>query len=242
MSALAYLEKYAECSDSTYVQSNIKSLQKIKVLYDLHHAEKEKEELRQENIEQRAWIIIVMITMAVVIGVAIQYSRMKKETARRQEEILRNVYEEQYRKSKQHIDDNKQVIKELEEKMNSIQQEKDVLCKELLLVQKEKLEQANQAVEILQKQQALLEEALRKSDIYASCYQAIEDSTVALTGTDWRKLEQVVNETYDNFTNRLFVLHPSITTIELRICMLLKIRLPASAISQLICRTKVLFL
>lgn len=113
-----------------------------------------------------------------------------------------------------------------------------MLCKELLLVQKEKLEQANQAVEILQKQQALLEEALRKSDIYASCYQAIEDSTVALTGTDWRKLEQVVNETYDNFTNRLFVLHPSITTIELRICMLLKIRLPASAISQLICRTQ----
>ena len=31
--ALAYLEKYAECSDSTYVQSTIKSLQKIKVLY-----------------------------------------------------------------------------------------------------------------------------------------------------------------------------------------------------------------
>ena len=238
VSALAYLEKYAECSDSTYVQSNIKSLQKIKVLYDLHHAEKEKEELRQENIEQRAWIIIVMITMAVVIGVAIQYSRMKKETARRQEGILRNVYEEQYRKSKQHIDDNKQVIKELEEKMNSIQQEKDVLCKELLLVQKEKLEQTNRAVETAQRQQALLEEALRKSDIYASCYQAIEDSTVALTGTDWRKLEQVVNDTYDNFTNRLFVLHPSITTIELRICLLLKIRLPASAISQLICRTQ----
>ena len=55
----------------------------------MHHAEKEKEELRQENIEQRAWIIYVMITMAVVIGVAIQYSRMKKEKARRQEDILR---------------------------------------------------------------------------------------------------------------------------------------------------------
>ena len=65
--ALAYLEKYAECSDSTYAQSNIKSLQKIKVLYDLHHMEKEKEELRQENAKQRAWIICVMVTMAVLL-------------------------------------------------------------------------------------------------------------------------------------------------------------------------------
>lgn len=236
--ALAYLEKYAECSDSTYAQSNIKSLQKIKVLYDLHHMEKEKEELRQENAKQRAWIICVMVTMAVVVGVTIQYNRMKKEAACKQEEVLRNIYEEQYRKSKQYIESNKQVIKELEGKIDSIQQEKDMLCKELLLVQKEKLEQTNQAIETLQKQQALLEEALRKSDIYAYCYQAIENPTIVLTGSDWKKLEQVVNETYDGFTNRLFILHPSITTIELRICLLLKIRLPASAISQLICRTQ----
>lgn len=171
----------------------------------MHHAEKEKEELRQENIEQRAWIIYVMITMAVVIGVAIQYSRMKKEKARRQEDILRNIYEEQYRKSKQYIESNKQIIKELEEKIESIQQEKDVLCKELLLVQKEKLEQTNRAVETAQRQQTLLEEALRKSDIYVYCYRAIEDSTIALTSTDWKKLEQIVNDTYDDFTNRLFV-------------------------------------
>ena len=113
-----------------------------------------------------------------------------------------------------------------------------MLHKELLLVQKEKLEQTNQAIEISQKQQVLLEEALRKSDIYVYCYRAIEDSSITLTGSDWQKLEQVVNETYDNFTNRLFILHPSITTIELRICLLLKIGLPASAISQLICRTQ----
>lgn len=236
--ALTYLERYAEYSDSAYMQSDIKSLQKIKVLYDLHRIEKEKEELRQENAKQRAWIICAMVTMAVVVGVAIQYNRIKKEKARKQEDLLRNIYEEQYRKSKQYIENNRQNIKELEEKIDSIQQEKDVLHKELLLVQKEKLEQTNQAIETSQKQQVLLEEALRKSDIYVYCYRAIEDSSITLTGSDWKKLEQVVNETYDNFTNRLFILHPSITTIELRICLLLKIGLSASAISQLICRTQ----
>lgn len=187
--ALAYLEEYAECSDSAYIQSNIKSLQKIKVLYDLHRIENEKEELRQENAKQRAWIICVMVTMAVVIGIAIQHSRVKKEVARKQEAVLRNVYEEQYRKSKQYIESNKQLIKELEEKIDSIQQEKDVLHKELLLIQKEKLEQTNQAIETSQKHQALLEEALRKSDIYAYCYRAIEDSSIILTNADWKTLK-----------------------------------------------------
>lgn len=236
--ALNYLEKYAECSDSLHLQSNMKALQKIKSLYDLRLTEQEKEELRQENTKQRIWIIIVMVTLAAVIGVAIQYNRVKKEAARKQEEMLRNVYEEQYRKSQLYIDDNKQKIKELEERIDSIQQEKDALNKELLVVQKEKLEQTNQAVETFQKQQALLEEALRKSEIYACCYQAIENPTITFTATDWKQLQRAVDEAYDNFTSRLFVLHPSITTIELRICLLLKIRLPISTISQLVCRSQ----
>lgn len=236
--ALIYLEKYAEYSDSIYTKSNVKSLQKIKILYDLHHIEKEKEDLHQENEEQRVWIICIMVTMAMVIGVAIQYSRVKKETIRKQKEMLQAIQEGQYRKSRRYIDDNKKIIKELAEKIGSIQQEKDALHKELLLIQKEKLEQTNKAIETSQKQQVLLEETLRKSDIYAYCYQAIGNPSITLTGTDWEKLEQVVNDAYDSFTNRLFVLHPSITAMELHICLLLKIQLPTSAISQLVCRTQ----
>ena len=41
-----------------------------------------------------------------------------------------------------------------------------------------------------------------------------------------------------NFTNKLFILHPSITKMELRICLLLKIKIPVSTISQLVCRTQ----
>lgn len=236
--ALAYLEKYVVYSDSAYAQSNIKSLQRFKVLCDLHYTEEEKEGLRHENNQQRVWIICIMITLAVVIGIAIQNNLMKKEAARKQKELLESIHEKQYKKSRQCIEDNKQVITELEGKIDSILQEKDVISKELLLVQKEKLEQANQAIETAQKQQTLLEEALRKSDIYAYCYRAIEDSSITLTGIDWKRLEQTVNDTYGDFTNRLFVLHPSITSMELHVCLLLKIRLPISTISQLVCRTQ----
>ena len=118
------------------------------------------------------------------------------------------------------------------------EQENNDLQQKLLLAKKEKLEQTNQAIETSQREQALLEEALRRSDIYAYCYRAIEDSSTRLTETEWKELENIINDTYDNFTNKLFILHPSITKMELRICLLLKIKIPVSIISQLVCRTQ----
>ena len=134
--------------------------------------------------------------------------------------------------------ENKKKIEELKEKVKSFEQENNDLQQKLLLAKKEKLEQTNQAIETSQREQALLEEALRRSDIYAYCYRAIEDSSIRLTETEWKELENIINDTYDNFTNKLFILHPSITKMELRICLLLKIKIPVSTISQLVCRTQ----
>lgn len=236
--ALGYLQDYVVYADSIYTLSNYKALLKIKYLYELHHSEQEKEELRRENMNQRIWIIFVMVAMTFAIGLSLQYVRVKKQEARRQEELLRDINERQYQKSQKFIEDNNLLITELESQINSIQQEKDTIMKQLLIIQKEKLEQTNLAVETSQKQQALLEEELRKSEIYAYCFKAIENPTVIMTHDDWDKLEQELSKTYDNFSSRLFVLHPSITIIELHICMLIKIRLPISAISQLVCRTQ----
>ena len=79
---------------------------------------------------------------------------------------------------------NKKKIEELKEKVKSFEQENNDLQQKLLLAKKEKLEQTNQAIETSQREQALLEEALRRSDIYAYCYRAIEDSSIRLTETE----------------------------------------------------------
>ena len=136
---------------------------------------------------------------------------------REQEKKLHEINEQQYRKSQLYIEENKKKIEELKEKVKSFEQENNDLQQKLLLAKKEKLEQTNQAIETSQREQALLEEALRRSDIYAYCYRAIEDSSIRLTETEWKELENIINDTYDNFTNKLFILHPSLTQMELRI-------------------------
>lgn len=235
---LAYLEKYTECSDSIYDISNTESLRKIKALYDYQHIEKEKEYWRKKNAEQRAWIIFIVIAIVLGVIILIRYNRNRKAMIREQEKKLHEINEQQYRKSQLYIEENKKKIEELKEKVKSFEQENNDLQQKLLLAKKEKLEQTNQAIETSQREQALLEEALRRSDIYAYCYRAIEDSSIRLTETEWKELENIINDTYDNFTNKLFILHPSITKMELRICLLLKIKIPVSTISQLVCRTQ----
>lgn len=235
---LIYLEKYTECSDSIYNASNTESLRKIKALYDFQHLKKEKEYLRKKNAEQRAWIIFIVIAIVLGIIILIRYNRNRKAMIREQEKKLHEINEQQYRKSQLYIEENKKKIEELKEKVKLFEQEKNNLQQKLLLTKKEKLEQTNQAIETSQREQALLEEALRKSDIYAYCYHAIEDSSIILTEKEWKELENIINDTYDNFTNKLFILHPSITKMELHICLLLKIKIPVSTISQLVCRTQ----
>lgn len=236
--ALAYFEKYVECSDNIYQSSKIESFQKIKSGYEFHTVKKEKAILSEENIQQRSWIIGIMIATAIAIGCLIQYIRIKKVAVREQNRKLRNIYEEQYRKSQQYIEDNKKEIDKLEKKINQVQQEKDELKQKLLYAQKEKLEQTNHIIEATQREQALLEETLRKTAIYVHCYRGIENPSIMLTDTDWKQLENAINEAYDGFTNRLFMLYPSISSMELRICLLLKIQIPVSTISQFVCRTQ----
>lgn len=236
--SLSFLEKFTECSDSIYTLSNTESLRKIKALYNYQHIVKQKEHLDKVNAEQRLWIICIITTCVLAIIIFIQYNINKKTAIQKQEKKLREIHEKQYRKSQKYIEENKSKIEKLKSRLELVQQEKDELHQELLLAQKERLEQTNQAIETSQREQVLLEEALRKSDIYTYCYQAIDDSSIILNEENWKKLEEVINDTYDNFTDRLFVLHPSITKIELHICMLLKIQIPISTISQLVCRTQ----
>ena len=71
-----------------------------------------------------------------------------------------------------------------------------------------------------------------KKKIYTDALQQFEPNKEAASD-NWARYD-----TYDNFTNKLFILHPSITKMELRICLLLKIKIPVSTISQLVCRTQ----
>lgn len=236
--ALSYLETYTEYSDSIHSLTDTESLRKIQALYDYQHIEKERAELREENMKQKIWLLCIGIALVLGVIALVVYDRNRKIVAREQEERLRETNEKQYLQSQQYIEENKKKIQELQTRLELMQQERSELHQQLLLTEKVRLEQTNQAIETSQKERALREEALRSSEIYAYCYRANNDPSIVFDDEDWKRLEDAINEAYDNFTGRLFRLRPALTTMELHICMLTKIQLPISTISQLVCRTQ----
>ena len=82
----------------------------------------------------------------------------------------------------------------------------------------------------------LLKLSLNKSDIYQLFHQAIhqEDKSKSITEESWKELRQIIDATYNNFTEKLYALYPQITEHELRICYLIKIQIPVKGIAKIL--------
>lgn len=64
-----------------------------------------------------------------------------------------------------------------------------------------------------------------------------EEEEVKINNTDWQTLNQAIDETYNQFSQRLQELYP-ITDIELKVCLLLKINLSPLQIATIATRSK----
>lgn len=236
--AMEMIEAYMSCSDTLYSEMDAASLRQLEAAYNFSRMEEEKARLHKQNQRQKISIAFILL---IVVGLGVflySYEKRKLRERKHQESLLRYVYERQHQQSREFLEENKKQIDELEVKLRVALQEKNELERSLLLARKEQLEQANHGVEALMRSRQLQEDSLRQSAIYRRCYAAINDETIVLNAEEWEELKTTIDRAYDEFSERLFLLHPHLTAMELHICLLLKIGIPVSIISQLVCRTQ----
>ena len=82
--------------------------------------------------------------------------------------------------------------------------------------------------------QTILQQRLSSSDLYLKFYQMAKSHQKA-SNDDFRQLAELIDEVYDNFTHRLIELYPFINEKEMRICLLIKIGLAPTQISDIVC-------
>lgn len=106
----------------------------------------------------------------------------------------------------------------------------------LLLAQKEQILRMNCKIEADQEEQALAEIAFHQSDIYNKFRDAANGSC-KLNAKDWEILRIKIDCCYKDFTTRLRAIYP-VSDIEMKICLLLKIKINVTGISLLTGRSK----
>lgn len=236
-SAYNYARNSLNLEDTIQEITQTEAIGKIHALYNYRHTEKENQQLLSENEQQQRQNYLLIIYFLVFIVITILYTnylRSQKRLAQEQQKQLSQIKDEQYRNSQAYIQENKKKIIKLESLLQQAVGEKDTLKKQLILSQKELLEASNQKVEKAQNEKELLELSLKKSDIYQLFHQAIHRNDKSITEESWEELQKNIDITYNRFTKQMYALHPQISKNELRICYLIKIRIPVKGIAQIL--------
>lgn len=207
----------------------------MKSLYDYNLRERENQRLALANEQKQASIYRLFAITAILLlflsGGFIHYLNRRRawqRQTRKLEEEKRRIY----RESEERIKDNLQKIAELEAQSGEDLRSVSSGERNLFALNRDILSAENRHIELSLERRRVLEEQLITSAIYAKFH----DETSRISVADWASLIHELDQIYD-LTNRLRLLSPNLSEIELRICYLVKIHVKVTDMATILCRS-----
>ena len=234
--ALDYWDEFLKCADSIQLANNSEEIRRIKALYDYNLRVRENQRLALANERKQASIYRLFAITAILLlflgGSFIHYLNRRKDwqrQTRKLEEEKRRIY----RESEERIKDNLQKIAELEAQSSEDARSVSFGERDLVALNRDILSAENKHIELSLERRRMLEEQLVTSAIYAKFH----DGREPIDESDWMALRQELDRVYD-LTNRLYVLNPTLSEMEWRICCLIKIQMKVTDMAILLHRSK----
>lgn len=238
--AMEYFDKYLICTDSIKDITNTETIRKMQSLYNYQLKEKENSKLQRQAANYKLWNILLIFSLLSLVFLFIAYHQFRKKKEQQQlvkQERIKQIQKERYAQSNTYLEKNKEQIKEVELSLHKAEIEKDQLQQDLLKAQKSLIEKTNEQITATQRVQKQSELALKHSDIYKKFHFAVQGSDEKIGNDDWKELMCAVDEAYNQFTTRLLELYP-MKTIEIQVCVLIKIGLSPAQIAFITIRSR----
>lgn len=238
--AMEYFDKYLICTDSIKDITNTETIRKMQSLYNYQLKEKENSKLQHQAANYKLWNILLIFSLLSLVFLFIAYHQFRKKKEQQQlvkQERIKQIQKERYAQSNTYLEKNKEQIKEVELSLHKAEIEKDQLRQDLLKAQKSLIEKTNEQITATPRVQKQSELALKHSDIYKKFHFAVQGSDEKIGNDDWKELMCAVDEAYNQFTTRLLELYP-MKTIEIQVCVLIKIGLSPAQIAFITIRSR----
>jgi hypothetical protein len=232
--AFSFLDKQTSIADTLTKKESINNENLIKELSNKLHIEQENRLLKEKAFSLR---LIGIVTSAVfIIAILLVFHRLRNKRLQyyNQEERLKRVLSDMEQNSRQKLLENSERIDILKNQLSSSQVQNDNLQKRLILLEKDSLLGENRRIEAVAEKQIILLQRLKTSSVYLKFYQLAKLRQKA-SDDDFYQLTLLVDEAYSGFTKRLIELYPSINEKEIRVCLLIKIGLSPTQISDIVC-------
>ena len=212
-----YMRLYVKQVDSIRKLTETESLRKMHALYNRERMELFQEKLKRENIQLRYEIGVVGILLLAVSVICYLFYKKRKLQRILLEEKIGQILNEYEQKSQRTKLENDQKILGLEEQLKTLNSKKDDLQKKI---------QAKKA------KQAVLMEQLERTDVYHAFMMKVQAKEKAST-KDFVDLGNLIDSLFDNFSIRLRNACPSINSMDLCMCYLIKIGISPIDIASL---------
>lgn len=238
--AMEYFDKYLICTDSIKDITNTETIRKMQSLYNYQLKEKENSRLQHQAANYKLWNILLVFSLLSLVFLFIAYHQFRKKKEQQRlvkQERIKQIQKDRYAQSNTYLEKDKEQIKVLELSLHKAEIEKDQLRQDLLKAQKSLIEKTNEQITATQRVQKQSELALKHSDIYKKFHFAVQGSDEKIGNDDWKELMCAVDEAYNQFTTRLLELYP-MKTIEIQVCVLIKIGLSPAQIAFITIRSR----
>lgn len=148
-------------------------------------------------------------------------------------ERMKEVQEQQYKRSLAYMEENEKKMKELEEQMEKAGQENTLLRKTI-----QKLKYANELASIQMQEHQQADKQVKSSAIYQRIQIRLNNKeSIGMNDEIWKELEEVVEQAYNGFLKRVEDLCP-LNWQERNLCLLLKAGFSPSNIAILTAHSK----
>lgn len=232
---MEYMKQYVLLKDSIDNIKETETVAKINALYNYQHTAEENNKLvlsieRGKNKN----LLLLLILSIFTIGALIVFYHIKKKVQEtlRIERVLKQIEEDKHNNSLAVIKENKQKMSQLD---TTIQQ-CDHLQKELNLLQKEMLELRNREIVEANSNDDLRITTFLQSTLYILIQDASNGKTI-IKDEDWERIQSMLDYVYPHFRKRLHDLYPQLSTMEERICILLKFSFSPAGIARIVNRS-----
>ena len=235
LKAMEHMKQYVLLKDSIDSIKETETIAKINALYNYQHTEEENNKLilsieRGKNKN----LFLLLILSIFTIGVLIVFYHIKKKVQEtlRVERVLKQIEEDKHNNSLAIIKENEQKIFQL----STAAQQCDHLQRELNLLQKEMLELRNREIVETNNNEELRIATFQQSSLYILLQDA-SNGKATVKDEDWERIQSMMDYVYPHFRKRLYDIYSQLSTMEERICILLKFSFSPTGIARIVNRT-----
>ena len=217
------------------------AIAKINSLYNYQHIAEENYKLKLMKERSKNIILALMIVLSILLFLSLLllfHQKNVKAKYRTNKLKLKALQEKVQELSPMAVENIQKEIYELESNLIHSTNQKEVSERQMVLLKLQHLKLRHQEIQLSIEQQKLALQTLKQANIYKLFRHASLGEDIKIGIKHWNELQSEIKKVYPNFIFHLKELHPSVTDVEIRICLLSKLGMPQSHIANVLKYTR----